>query len=118
MDSGTSELTKTAIAVPGALGIILAIATFVFMAWLVRFVLKTNEKREDRLAKIIESDLEGQKAQLDRLEEGHRFQRAEHEKIMVNQDKCLERHDASVLVLERIAGMLLVVHPSSIKKAI
>lgn len=102
-----NEATKMAIAVPGSLGIILAIATFVFMAWLVRFVLKTNEKREDRLASIIEKDLAAQKVQLDRLEEGHRFQRIEHDKIISNQEKSLVRQDAVANILERLTGIVM-----------
>lgn len=108
-------LTKMAVAVPGSLGIILAIATFIFMAWLVRFVLKTNEKREDRLASIIERDLASQNEQLDRLEEGHRFQRAEHQQILENQKRSIERQDAVALILERMVGILSSPNNSHIK---
>lgn len=100
------EATKTALAVPGSLGIILSIASFVFMGWLIRYVLKTNEKREDRLADIITIHLAAQKAQLDKLEEADRFQRSEHVAIMENQKKSIERQDAVALILERMAGML------------
>ncbi len=100
------EMSKIAVAVPGSLGIILAISTFIFMAWLVRFVLQENAKREERLAGIIERDLAAQKMQLDRLEEGHRFQRAEHQTIIHNQEKSIIRQDAVAQILERIVGIL------------
>lgn len=100
------EMSKVAVAVPGSLGIILAIATFVFAGWLIRYVLKTNEKREERLAKLIETDLANQKMQLDRLEEGHRFQRLEHQNILDTQKKSVERQDAVALILERLIGIL------------
>lgn len=106
MDPITTEITKTAVAVPGSLGIILSVSTFVFCAWLIRYVLKTNEKREDRLASLIEKDLSNQKSQLDRLEEGHKFQRAEHQALLENQNKYLLRQDATAQILERLVGML------------
>lgn len=100
------ELTKVAIAVPGSLGIVLSISTFIFMGWLIRYVLKTNEKREDRLAEIITLHLAAQKTQLDKLEEADKFQRIEHTAIMDNQKKSIERQDAVALILERMVGML------------
>ena len=100
------SLTKVAVAVPGSLGIILAIATFIFMAWLVRYVFKTNDKREERLARLIEVDLVNQKMQLDRLEEGHKFQRIEHQTIISNQGDFLKKQESIALLLERLLGLV------------
>lgn len=101
-----TELTKAAIAVPGSLGIILAIATFIFMAWLVRFVLKTNEIRESRLAGIIERDLAQQKTQLDRIETANAMQREEHKAILETQAKSNIANQNLAQILERICGTL------------
>lgn len=106
MDSVTSEATKIAVAVPGSLGIILAIATFIFMVWLVRFVLRTSEKREQEMRDFYSTHMLTQKAQLDRIETANNLQRAEHQAIIDNQQKSINRQDAVAQILERIVGML------------
>lgn len=101
-----SEISKMAVAVPGSLGIILAIATFAFMAWFIKDNQKQNEKREERLAGIIERDLASQKAQLDRIETASTFQRREHEEILANQKESSNQHKDISGILAGIAGML------------
>jgi len=101
-----TEIAKVALAVPGSLGIVLAIATFGFMAWFIKDNQKQNEKREERLAGIIERDLVNQKEQLSRLEEAAKFQRAEHETIINGQKDSTFEHNKILNILERVAGML------------
>lgn len=103
---GEDQLTKMAVAVPGSLGIILAIATFVFMAWFVKDNQRQNEKREERLAQIIERDLTNQKSQLDSLAEANRMQRTEHQNIIDNQKSSLSRQDAMLAVLTTMTAIL------------
>lgn len=99
-------MTELAVTVPGSLGIVLAIATFCFMAWLVRFVLKTNEKREERLAKIIENDLATQRNQIDSLVTANSMQREEHRVLLETAERINKSQNATSNLLSQILGML------------
>ena len=111
------ELIKSAATY--GLGTVLAILMAGFMGWVIRFILKDNAKREERLAEIIERDLIAQKSALEahdrrvseatqRAEEAHRRQREEHEEMN-------RRQNATVQVLERIAGILAGLNPGGVK---
>ena len=113
------------------LGIVLSLLMAGFMGWVIRFILKENAKREERLAGIIERDLVAQKNALEqhdrrmseaaqRTEEANKRQREEHEQLsgkqkqlLDNQDSFSHRQDATVQVLERIAGVLAALNPNA-----
>jgi hypothetical protein len=80
------------------LGIVLAVAIALFLGWLIRYVLRENAKREDRLAGIIENHLHALDESTHKLtnaitehdrasREGYRQQHEEHREIV----KLLER---------------------------
>lgn len=110
---GEDAMVKVATAVPGSLGIILAIATFIFMAWFVKDNQRQNEKREERLAGIIERDLTNQRSQLEGISEANRMQRLEHQTIIDNQKASMGRQDAMLGLLQTMTGILTTGNKSS-----
>lgn len=101
------DAVNTSIAVPGALGIILAIATFAFMAWLVWFVMINNQNRENRYIEVFQKELSQQQAALARIEQAGTYQRDEHNKMIQQGEECIKSHQANINILERISGILM-----------
>ncbi len=76
-----------------------------FLAWLVYYVLKQNEKREARLIGLTEVHVASLQAEFHKqaettvefrrsLSESHKYQREEHERMIDAIGKILERTDA------------------------
>ncbi len=83
------------------LGVALSIFIAGFLGWLLRFVLKENAKREDRLATIIENHLHALTESVNRLSQAI----AERDRQM--QEACRyqrEEHREMIHLLERLNG--------------
>ncbi len=86
-----SELIR--MAASNGLGIVLSIIIAVGLGWLLRFVLRENAKREDRLATLIENHLHALTESVNRInqaitehgreeKEANRYQREEHREMI------------------------------------
>ena len=83
------------------LGVALSVFIAGFLAWILRFVLKENAKREDRLATIIENHLHALTESVNRLSQAI----AERDRQM--QEACRyqrEEHREMVRLLEKLNG--------------
>lgn len=88
---GVAELSQ--LAVTHGLGVVLSIIVIGCLIWVLRYVLKANSAREERLAMIIENHLTKLDVKLGEhdtraiaairsMEEASKYQRQEHEKMM------------------------------------
>lgn len=86
-----AEIVK--LAATNGLGIVLSVIIAIGLGWVLRFVLKENAKREDRLATIIENHLHSLTDSVSRInqaitdkdrqtQEVYRYQREEHQEMI------------------------------------
>lgn len=105
------------------LGIVLSIAMACFMGWLLKYVLKQNETREDRLASIISKDITGlgqifkdhdskQEDAINKFEEAHRYQRKEHEEQKKAYERILEENERRRIAQVEIVDALKQINTS------
>lgn len=118
------QLEKTAqLAVNYGLGIVLSIAMAIFLAWLLKYVLKQNEIREQRLSELIIKDIaastkaihdhdERSVAAIKSIEEANRRQREEHEAHKKALDKIEEENERRREAQVQIIGALSAINIS------
>lgn len=111
------------IAVNYGLGIVLSIGMAWFMVWLLKYVFKQNEIREQRLSDLIVKDIAlTTKAMIDhedksserfkRIDEANRRQREEHEAHAKKLDKIEEENERRRAAQVEIISSLKEIHKS------